>query len=1498
MGIKCLFLSNIGKKKTVDSHSVKCYNEYNIMVLLYNGGICMKMRNIITALMIMIFAGIISVSAAELKPGLNLLTGTTEVFDFEGDISTVRFSGAQGVDKNGKTVNAVVTRASSANADNKAAAVKGNGDFVYFDIDYPVIEMKRPIQVKYDYVLGIDGSQVRYHINNFLANWETTTFHIEYKGKQSSEVWRSASVERSAEKLYNFNGQTSYYKGGEDIVNHAWCNYSGAAQVSYFDNLSVIPAYKITYDLNGGSGNAEADYTFSRTYSGLDNGSEAFRAGYKFSGWSLTNNGTTPLTSVNLTPGEDITLYAIWVEGVDTSSRYVELYDGDVLRKVYKVREGEAISDLPVDEVKDNKIMLGWQTADGNTIYGYRIPAVTENLRLYSVWEPMETKIGVNLFENGDFESDGGVGVKLSNGKGSIVTEDDGNRALLYEKGSGYASLRRYVAWEDGRKYKISFRVKADYSNTFIINCVYGGNDNIKNSTTIPANTWKEVSFDYLHSSNAQSSAKDAISLYYNPAPNNEARPVYYDDIEFIPYYKVTYHPMGGTGAPDTEYFLGDNYVVSTTVPVRRGYLFKGWATTNGGTVPVTQITPQGEDINLYAIWEGTSAQNVINYSLTSDVPGVANGSIWVIAPEEALNYTDVEVYHADADGIMAGYTPFATMKLVDGSAAYNVTGNRAFPAGATRLAFVFKANGLSDIIYWYNIPQEHRFDDGNHQLKYSFWAISDSHLGGSSYNSDYWPEMTVNRNNAMRDMFSSNADFMFINGDVANYGTQPYANVLRSYLTDVLNNSNHNINNIPVFLVNGNHEYMNTNNANGGFDFDPIDQVFKDQIEYIKANYPNVTITTDEDRVWYAADIDGAKFIFLSSPEETTAGNTHTMVMSDRQLRFLDQQLYEGEYSNKTVFVVTHVPLSNTYKTGSGYESGISNSNALIEILNRHPNLVLCTGHTHSELGYEGENYVGVGDMTTTFSHLNDGCVAWIAGYDGSYIKNYSTGMLVEVYNDLIIVKSRKFLQNSLYFGHAMYIIPTPDSNAVVEKAEISGPAPTDKAVLTANIQNPENYTFQWIVAGEVVCTERTWNISVKNSFGGEYVYLRAIDGNGNYATARSAQPFTSVTVSYDLNGGSGACPESEKIFGGTYKVNNSAFPKKTGKFFVGWFTDKTAKKPEAYVNVSGDTVLYAVYSDAPKFYFDANNSGFSPNSVATKAEVEEGVLVTTSPGGDQYYTWRNGSFAAGDYPYLRMKIKADEGTYIDGVFFESSAGGFSEARHLVMNMATVVATLDGYKIYEFDIPNIPEEGDSWTGTISALRYDATLNSGTTKTDYLVFTDKKGIYKADITLDSNNEAVLSQDSVNCSVGAVSNINGVVSIELIPDVGYEFTTAEDVMAFATINGKGCLSAEVKDNGSAVVKYVQPKSFVIGTASENAVHVDMSFEKCVENATVIVATYDINGRFVAASIKSVDTVKDFSVTIDGSLGVKGVKAFALNEISDISPVVQHTETSVQ
>ena len=520
-------------------------------------------------------------------------------------------------------------------------------------------------------------------------------------------------------------------------------------------------------------------------------------------------------------------------------------------------------------------------------------------------------------------------------------------------------------------------------------------------------------------------------------------------------------------------------------------------------------------------------------YELTSNVPGVANGTMSFVAPTAA--HTNAIVSLANDEGIMEDYTEFATVNFTNRVATYVVSGNRAFAMGATKLMVTFSGEGVENETVEYTIPEANRLNEETPLYKY--FVVSDLHLGGSSTNNiDYfymqWSNTDPTRtralgggsNNRKGDVFENDADFVIINGDLVNYGSyyrtddsdsdgQPdgevgesrYWDILDSYIENRLNNHN-----IPVFLTNGNHEFQKeTGSEQNLAAFIPtrLNSAIMGQVNHIEENYGNdVVITKDEtnpDALYYAADMYGAKYIFLSTPEmsEDKTGSSHTV--SAKQLAFLDAQLYDGENSGKLVYVITHLPIAD-----------IANSADVEAILAKHSNAIVFESHTHNNLTLD-THYTVVGDITTS----NTGALSYIEPkVNGSYVTSYNVGQFVEVYEDKVIIKGRKFADESQFIGNALYIVETPDEGEIksvsIDGSLIKGETIT-VLVNGSEVADNANYTYEWIIAGETVSTEKSLTLTTS----GEKVIVRVTAQDGSYASALSDVVSDYAPTSYNVS-------------------------------------------------------------------------------------------------------------------------------------------------------------------------------------------------------------------------------------------------------------------------------------------------------------------------------------------------------------------------------------------
>ena len=74
--------------------------------------------------------------------------------------------------------------------------------------------------------------------------------------------------------------------------------------------------------------------------------------------------------------------------------------------------------------------------------------------------------------------------------------------------------------------------------------------------------------------------------------------------------YTVTYNANGGSGAPSAQTKVyGTNLTLSSTIPTRTGYTFKGWATSASGSVAyVAGATyTSNSEATLYAVWQANT---------------------------------------------------------------------------------------------------------------------------------------------------------------------------------------------------------------------------------------------------------------------------------------------------------------------------------------------------------------------------------------------------------------------------------------------------------------------------------------------------------------------------------------------------------------------------------------------------------------------------------------------------------------------------------------------------------------------------------------------------------------------------------------------------------------------------------------------------------------------------------------------------------------------------
>ena len=303
------------------------------------------------------------------KPGLNIYTGTTAPFDFEGidtSISTKVKGNTNGGefnirDKSVVTVSSASfdTKANDTNANNTAVLLTGSYPHFTFESGVlPVIEAERPVRIYLKYC-GDTNSQKLSLIRNSLNETTPVLTNITVNDTSGNWVAQTYYINSNNVAVSNKGKPSEYYKDDtKNIKSLAFMKPANNTAKIWVDDISLIPYYKITYI--GLDGNVAAvDYA-------LDNGSGALLEYYipnislveGANAFSLEKDGEK-VYKVKL-ENKDITLYQI-----DQPEVVIARSDND--RKVYALTE-DTFTFPAIDDVFEGVKNFNYYS-DGTTNY-------------------------------------------------------------------------------------------------------------------------------------------------------------------------------------------------------------------------------------------------------------------------------------------------------------------------------------------------------------------------------------------------------------------------------------------------------------------------------------------------------------------------------------------------------------------------------------------------------------------------------------------------------------------------------------------------------------------------------------------------------------------------------------------------------------------------------------------------------------------------------------------------------------------------------------------------------------------------------------------------------------------------------------------------------------------------------------------------------------------------------------------------------------------------
>ena len=265
-------------------------------------------------------------SGTKFKPGLNILTGTTDPIHYSelGDKASTIIS-LSGSDGSFETYTAdgdtrLALKVEGANYPNAPLVQKNELD-------------NRPLEIKLQYA----GVRANLYLPLPSGGWSAYTYFDESTGKKTISKWTDSSYSGFCKTC---GGKATHSHRNISIATNN--TYDGAL---YVDAVSVIPYYKVTYKnvdgtdlyvdyiLRDTEGNFVSDYTIDSSLKPEVSDAQGF---VKFLGWSTEENSDDVIPTNELSLGnEDITLYPVTktlvefdaVDAASTESETFSLYD-------------------------------------------------------------------------------------------------------------------------------------------------------------------------------------------------------------------------------------------------------------------------------------------------------------------------------------------------------------------------------------------------------------------------------------------------------------------------------------------------------------------------------------------------------------------------------------------------------------------------------------------------------------------------------------------------------------------------------------------------------------------------------------------------------------------------------------------------------------------------------------------------------------------------------------------------------------------------------------------------------------------------------------------------------------------------------------------------------------------------------------------------------------------------------------------------------------------
>lgn len=385
---------------------------------------------------------------------------------------------------------------------------------------------------------------------------------------------------------------------------------------------------------------------------------------------------------------------------------------------------------------RNNYEFVGWSTSSSATVATYNAGAsYTGNVSvtLYAVWKykPATYTVG--------YDANGGTGAPGRQTKTYGVTltlttiqptrrnylflgwsKDRNATSASYSAGGSYtdnADVTLYAVWQyNPETYTIRYDANGGTGAPASQTKTYGV------PLTLSAVKPTRAGYEFL----GWATSKSATASEYAPGERytDEASVMLYAVWRYVPKtYTVSYDANGGGNTPASQIKTEDvTLILTSTIPTRYGYTFRGWATSSSATSATYQAGGSytaNESVTLYAVWE------INTYTVSFDANGGSNAPnsqkkthgqnlILTVAVPTRPNHVFLG-WAADSSATSIAYAPGATYTAEEDVTLYAVWQERNYDFSVSELTVT-----PDEIEQYGKVTVKFRVDNWDRNLPYA----------------------------------------------------------------------------------------------------------------------------------------------------------------------------------------------------------------------------------------------------------------------------------------------------------------------------------------------------------------------------------------------------------------------------------------------------------------------------------------------------------------------------------------------------------------------------------------------------------------------------------------------------------------------------------------------------------------------------------------------------------------------------------------------------------